>query len=380
MSKVGGAEDGRRRRTRASRGPGRVTVRDVAEAAGVSTATVTRALQGHPAVRDETRSRVEAAARQLDYQPDHIARALVTRTSSTVGMLIPSSVDSFWGEVAAGIEDSASEARYSVLFANSHSEPERERRMIEVFLAQRVAGIIIAGAAGEAASWFRGEEPGVPVVIVNWDAAFPARYLQRARTGSAQRTLQAVRAATETGASFAQVVFDDFGAAGEAVRHLMSLGHERIAFVGGEPIRPWLLRVLGFRLALQEAGLPSATIIPSPRSPEGGFHATQELLASGARDAPTAIVAHDDAVAIGVIRAAHALGIDVPRAVSVIGFDDIEMAAFSEPPLTTVRQPRREMGRLAMASILTTIRGEVAPRSTVLPGHLVLRGSTAPPP
>jgi len=214
---------GRRRRSRASAGRARVTVRDVAEAAGVSTATVTRALQGHPAVRDETRSKVEAAARRLDYRPDHIARALVTRTSSTVGMLIPSSVDSFWGEVAAGIEEVASEANYSVLFANSHSEPERERRMIEVFLAQRVAGIIIAGAAGESASWFCGEEPDVPV-IVNWDAAFPARFVTIVRTGSPQRVLEAVRAATETEPSFSQVVFDDLGAAKEVVRHLVSLG------------------------------------------------------------------------------------------------------------------------------------------------------------
>src|SRR2546426_2994910 len=108
MAMTDGSE-GRRRRRRASAGRARVTVRDVAEAAGVSTATVTRALQGHPAVRDETRTKVEAAARQLDYRPDHIARALVTRTSSTVGMLIPSSVDSFWGEVAAGSAGGASQ-------------------------------------------------------------------------------------------------------------------------------------------------------------------------------------------------------------------------------------------------------------------------------
>jgi DNA-binding LacI/PurR family transcriptional regulator len=356
-----------------------VTVRDVAEAAGVSTATVTRALQGHSAVRDETRSKVEAAARRLDYRPDRIARALVTRTSSTVGMLIPSSVDSFWGEVAAGIEETASEANYSVLLANSHSEPERERRMIEVFLAQRVAGVIIAGAAGESSSWFRGEEPDVPLVVVNWDAAFPARFVTLVRTGAPQRVLAAVRAATVTGASFVQIVFDDFGAAQEVVRHLVSLGHERIAFVGAEPIRPSLLRVLGFRSALSEAGLAPGAIVSSPRSPEGGFRATQELLASSPDDVPTAIVAYDDATAIGVIRAVHALGIEVPGTLSVIGFDDIEMAAFSEPPLTTIRQPRREMGRMAMRSILSSIRGEPPRPSSALPGKLVLRRSTAPP-
>ena len=370
---------GRRRRRRASAGRARATVRDVAEAAGVSTATVTRALQGHPAVRDETRRKVEAAARRLDYRPDHIARALVTRTSSTVGMLIPSSVDSFWGEVAAGIEEAASEANYSVLFANSHSQPKRERRMIEVFLAQRVAGIIIAGAAGESASWFCGEEPDVPVVIVNWDAAFPARFVPIVRTGSPQRVLKAVRAATETDASFSQIAFDDLGGAQQVVRHLVSLGHERIAFVGAEPIRPSLLRVLGFRSALLEAGLPLGAIVSSPRSPEGGFQATQDLLTSPPDDLPTAIVAYDDATAIGVIRAVHAHGIDVPGAMSVIGFDDIEMAAFSEPPLTTIRQPRREMGRMAMASILSSIRGGPPQRSSVLLGELVLRRSTGPP-
>jgi DNA-binding LacI/PurR family transcriptional regulator len=281
--------------------------------------------------------------------------------------------------VAADIEETASEADYSVLFANSHSEPERERRMIEVFLAQRVAGVIIAGAAGEAGSWFSGEEPDVPVVIVNWDAAFPARFVTLVRSGSPQRILEAVRAATVTGASFSQIVFDDFGAAQEVVRHLVELGHQRIAFVGAEPIRPSLLRVLGFRSALREAGLPPGAIVSSPRSPEGGLQATQELLASPSDDAPTAIVAYDDATAIGVIRAVHASGIDVPGHLSVIGFDDIEMAAFSEPPLTTIRQPRREMGRMAMASILSSIRGEPPRRSSALAGELVLRRSTAPP-
>jgi DNA-binding LacI/PurR family transcriptional regulator len=174
-------------------------------------------------------------------------------------------------------------------------------------------------------------------------------------------------------------VFDDLGAAKEVVRHLVSLGHERIAFVGAEPIRPSLLRVLGFRSVLLEAELPPGAIVSSPRSPEGGFQATQDLLASPPDDAPTAIVAYDDATAIGVIRAVHAHGIEVPGVLSVIGFDDIEMAAFSEPPLTTIRQPRREMGRMAMASILSSIRGEPPQRSSVLPGELVLRRSTGPP-
>ena len=353
-----------------------VTIVDVARLAAVSPATVTRVLQGRSSVRPETRRRVEEAIEALDYRPDHIARALVTRSSATVGMLLPSSGDSFWGEVAAGIEERASEAGFSVLFANAHGSAARELAMIELFLAKRVDGIIIAGAAGDPGAWFGRGALDVPVVLVNWDAAFHPQDVEAAQVLPPGGMAATIAAEAARRGGFSHIAFDDVGASRMLVDHLVGLGHERIAFVGGIPIRPSLLRLLGFRQALEEAGLRPGPVVACEETLEAGRDAAGALL--GRPGAPTAIVAYSDLVAIGVIRGAHALGVRVPEDVSVVGYDDIEVAAFVEPPLTTVRQPKREMGRRAMEWILRGLSGGRVPDHETLPGQLVVRSSTGP--
>lgn len=353
-----------------------VTIKDVARLAGVSPATVTRVLQGGGAVRTETRRRVQDAIRVLGYRPHHIARALVTRSSDTVGLLLPSSGDSFWGEVAAGIEERAWEDGYSVLFANAHGNPERELRALELFLSKWVDGMIITGAAGDPRTWFRRAEPQVPVVLVNWDTRFRPQDVDAAMLLPPDEMAAAV--AAEAGSrGFGHIAFDDVGAARLVVEHLLALGHTDIAFVGGIPIRPALLRILGFRQALEEAERPPGPIVACDETLEAGFAATRRLLSEP--DPPTAIVAYSDVVAIGAMRAAHSLGIEVPGTLSIVGFDDIEIAGFVEPPLTTVRQPKREMGRRAMNRILDQLEGREVPEHETLPGHLVVRSSTGSP-
>lgn len=349
------------------------TIKEVARLSGVSPATVTRVMQRRASVREETRRRVEQAVEALRYRPDHIARALVTRTSRTIGLLLPSSGDSFWGEVAAGIEDRAFEAEYSVLFANAHGSVAREADMIELFMGKRVDGIVIAGATGDPRSWLEGRVPDVPVVLVNWDAAFRPQDLRAVTVLPPEEMVEAVKA--EAGArGFSHIAFDDVAAAGVAVDHLVELGHTRIAFLGGAPIRPALLRILGFRMALERAGLGPGPIVPCGETLEAAREATREILSAG--DSVTAIVAYSDVVAIGAMRAAHALGIHVPQKLSVVGIDDIEVAAFVEPPLTTIRQPKRRMGREAMEWILDQLAGGLVHRHETLPGVLVVRSST----
>jgi DNA-binding LacI/PurR family transcriptional regulator len=328
-------------------------------------------------VRPETRLRVEEAVRVLEYRPDHIARALVTRSSDTIGLLLPSSGDSYWGEIAAGIEERASEAGLSVLFANAHGNADREMAMIELFRAKRVDGIIIAGATGEPGTWFGRRGPDVPVVLVNSDARVRPGDLEAAQVLTPEVFLASIAGQMDaTVAGFSHIAFDDVGAARLAVQHLLDLGHEALAFVGGEAIRPAVLRILGFRLALLQAGLSPVRVETSAQTLEGGRLAATELLSNRVR--PTAVVAYSDVVAIAVIRAAHVLGLRTPEDVSVIGFDDIDVAAFVEPPLSTIRQPKRSMGRQAMDALLEALAGASQPRRLTIEGELVARSSTGP--
>jgi DNA-binding LacI/PurR family transcriptional regulator len=355
--------------------PRQVTIKDVARLSGVSPATVTRVMQGRNSVREETRRRVEEAVDALGYRPDHIARALVTRSSRTIGLLLPSSGDSFWGEVAAGIEERASEDGYSVIFANAHGSPLRESQMIDLFVDKRVDGIVIAGATGDPRTWLAGRVPRSPVVLVNWDAAFGTQDLAAATLLPVEEMIVALTAEVG-GRGMSHIAFDDLGAGAAAVDHLVKLGHTEIAFLGGTPIRPALLRILGFRRALERAGLPPGRIVPSGETLDAARDAARALLA--ADDGPTAIVAYSDVVAIGAMRAAHTLGVHVPRDLSVVGIDDIDVSAYVEPPLTTIGQPKRRMGKEAMEWILRQLIGESVPPHDTLPGALIERSSTGP--
>jgi len=358
-----------------------VTIKDVAAASGVSPATVTRVLNDRAPVRPATQERVRHAISTLGYRPDSIARALVTRSTNTVGVLVPSSGDSFWGEVVAAIERRATEDGFSVLLANAHGDPKSEVRAIDLFLSRQVDGIIATSTPGtprDAHAWFPdGKLPPRPIVRINWDVAFGSKELAAAHRGSVKKLKSSIDQVVRA-SMFEEVIFDDFRGAFEATRHLLSLGHRRIAFVGLTSLRPSLLRYLGFREALKEMGLTPWMTVECRGTLDSARAAAIEAMSS-ATDLPTAIIAYDDIAAIGVIRGLYVLGLNVPSDVSVVGFDDIEWADFIEPPLTTMRQPKMDMGRLAMEIVLRH-RGERSSRKIhPLAGRLIVRSSTAPP-
>jgi LacI family transcriptional regulator, galactose operon repressor len=354
--------------------PARPTIDDVARAAGVSTATVTRALQGHPHVRAATRARVEAAVGSLGYVPHLGARALATRSSQTIGLLVPSSADGFWGEVAEGLEERAAQAGFSTLLATSRGDADRERALIRLFLGKRVDGIVVGSAAGSA--WLADAGGSRPLVFVDWQAPLGEDLLESARTGPVEQVLAAIDRRLP-GASFTDVRTDDLAAAADAARHLLALGHRTIAYAGLRPVRASLLRLLGVRVALAEAGLRPTAVIDAPASLDGGRSAGADLLRDAA--GTSAVVAFDDMIAVGIMRAVHAAGLLVPRDLSVVGFDDVAVAAFVEPPLTTVRQHKSELGATAVEVILAALAGAPGPARTVLPGTLIVRDSTAAP-
>jgi DNA-binding LacI/PurR family transcriptional regulator len=350
-----------------------VTIKDVAQLSGVSAATVTRALQGHPRVLPATRARVEDAARKLGYRPDHAARTLVTGVSRTLGLLVPTIRDQYWAEVAAGIEPRAAAEGYAVLIASGYGDPVRAEHMLEVFLGNRVDGLVVTTSAGVAEPRL-GQAMGLPAVVVGLDPPVESLELEGARSAP-------VAALIETGqrrrlsARLSHVGFDDVNGGELAARHLIELGHRRIAFLGGPPTLATILRIAGVRLVLEPAGVSLSSVWLGGDTVEQGRAAALDLL--GRRHELTAVVAFNDLVAVGVLRAARALGIDVPGELSVVGFDDVPLAALVEPALTTVRAPKREMGARATQLLFDHMRHDAPVRWELLPGSLVTRDSTA---
>lgn len=361
---------------RKRRAPGTVTIKEIAALSKVSSATVTRALQGHPRVRPETRARVQEAADALGYRPNHVARTLATGASKTIGLLLPSIGDRYWGEVVAGIEEGADQAGFSVLLATSKGDTARGRRMLDVLLAKRVDGILVASRRDVEEALEQAPLP-VPLVRIGPDSELDSADLAAACDLPPRELAPWLARRGLDRPPEGVTAFDDVDAATIAVEHLAGLGHRRIAFVGASTRLSAALRVVGFRDAAGRVGAESAEVVSSPDSLEESDRASRALLSGPQR--PTAVVAYDDMVAIGVIRAAHALGLSVPEQLSVVGIDDIDVAAFMEPPLTTVRQPKHELGRRAADALLTVLRGGTMPAGQALQGDLMLRGSTAPP-
>jgi DNA-binding LacI/PurR family transcriptional regulator len=360
---------------RAAPEPGTVTLADVARLAGTSPATVTRALHGHPRVLPSTRARVEGAAVSLGYVPHLGARALAKRSTETIGLLMPTTADGFWGEVAAGLEQRAMSRGYSTLIATSHNDARREFGMLELFLGKRVDGIVVGSAAAMPTAWFPASRPSTPIVLLSWNTPYDAsldELVQREPTAAAvQRVMSG---ANDT--PYRHIATDDATGTADAVKHLLELGHRSIAFAGLAPIRPSLLRFLGLRTVLEEHGLEPAAAVECPLTLEGGQRAGREIAAM--RPRPTAIVAYDDMVAVGIIRAVHAAGLRVPEDISVAGFDDVEVAALIEPPLTTVRQAMPELGSVAVDTIFSLLEGTAVEQGPLLRAELVVRESTGP--
>lgn len=354
-----------------------VTIRDVAALSGVSLATVTRTFQGSPRVRPETSARVLESAKRLGYRPDSIARTLVTGTSQTIGVLIPSLTEPYWAEIADAIEQGAAELGYSVLLASSQHRPDHEQKVLEMLFSKRVDGIIVGAVSGDPDRWPRSERR-MPIVMLEWDSMPQWDLLEALSQGPLTRRLRGLPQETAAGEWFAHVSTDDAAGGAQIVAHLLDLGHTRFAFLVCPPVRSYLLRLLGMRLTLEEAGLPLEAVIPTTDTFEGGYDTATRLLTE--RPAPTALVCGSDAVAVGAIKAAHELGAKVPADVSIAGYDDIELAAYVDPPLTTLRNPMRELGQSALDLLLRARAGEQGPISHRLAGDLVIRDSTGPAP
>jgi LacI family transcriptional regulator len=330
-----------------------VTRNDVARLAGVSPALVSYVLNNGPRpVSEKTRLRVEKAIRELDYQPSAVARNLRLQRTSTLGLILPDTQNPYYSEVTRGIERIAFEKDYIVILCHSGYSLERELQYVDALRMQRVAGVIWIPATASLEPYNRLVRFGVPTVLL--DRFIPDQNLPA-------------------------VVADNFRGGYLATQHLIQLGHERIATI----TRPITLshshgRIKGYIAALNEAGISmdECLIVPGGYWFENGRAAFERLIAL--KDPPTALFAYNDIMAIGALRAAQQHGLKIPDDFSIVGFDNIPEADFTSPSLTTISQPKFDMGRTGTEWLLKIISKESSPMEEVPPldVELIVREST----
>lgn len=331
----------------------RVTISDVARAAGVSKQTVSRVLNDRAELSPDTRERVLHVIRELGYRPNVAARSLLSGRSFTLGLVIPDLKNPFCVDIADGVQAAAREAEYHVLLYDTSESVELEAQSVRLLHERRVDGIILCSSRlpdDRLAELIQGVGP---VVLVNRWANAPD--------------------VTQIGADYVQ-------GASLATRHLLELGHRRIGVLTlAVETANSQAKLRGYQEAMQQAGLAvtPSLVARTTNSTEGGVAGADWLLDQA--DPPTAIVSYGDAVAIGVLHACHRRGLRVPEDVAVIGFGGSEITAFLEPPLSTVQIENRAMGYQAVRLLLDRVGAPAAAASLVrTEPRLVVRASTAP--
>jgi LacI family transcriptional regulator len=332
------------------------TIRDVARLAGVSVSTVSAALNDKPIVKSSTKQRVQEAAAKLNYRPNAIARSLVTNESRLVGLVVPDMADPYFPAIAAGIDEVASRLGYTVILANTLRDAKRETEQIKVLMERRVDGLVFAGGGTVGAQGWLGSVAGnIGIVVID---------------------------RPELAFSYPSITIDNVRGAEKATRYLIELGHEVIGFVGG-PVDSHVSeeRLQGYRLALQDSGLyySEELVVHGDFTPKGGWVAMEELLSRQELDAPlTAVFVANDQMAIGAMHGARLSGKEIPRDMSIIGFDDIDLAAVVEPPLTTMAVPTQDIGKTAMEMLAKYLNeGALEQDRILLQPKLIQRGSCA---
>lgn len=335
-----------------------VSIADIARAAGVSHTTVSRALRESTLISTDTREHIQRLAREMGYTPNAIAQSLQTRQTRTLGLVVTSIADPFIGDVAKGIEEIARAAGFSVLLSISHNVPDEEMAIIETFHRRRVDGILIESSRISSNYQSRLDLIRVPTVLINSQAESQAEMLH-------------------------WVSVDDYSGAKMATEHLLQLGHRAIGYLGvSNRPRSNQQRRQGYQQALAAAGVSAQdawiAIIPGKDTPhEEDVALGQTYLPTLLEAGVTAIFCYNDMIAIGVLMACRDLGIAVPEMLSIVGFDDIKLANYMVPQLTTVRQPQVQLGHLATQVLLDLLHNRPGKNHTLLP-TFVERASTAP--
>jgi DNA-binding LacI/PurR family transcriptional regulator len=321
----------------------------VAERAGVSKSLVSLVMRGSPHVSERRRQAVLQAARELGYRPNAVARSLVEGRTRLIGALVADLHNPFFAEFLDGLQESLHGANLRMIVGSGRWDPMFEAEAVDAFLEMRVDGLVLLSVVPDSLT---DAAASVPIVIVG-----------------------------ERDVSGVDIVVDDDELGGRlAVDHLVELGHQRIAHIEGAPSTTARYRRAGYEQAMSHHGLSTHIVVePGDFTEEGGYRAARSLLYRVPR--PTAIFAPNDLVAIGALSAADEVGLRVPADLSIVGYDNTHLAAIRHISLTTVDQPRRDMGRVAAELLCTRIDDLLRkPRQALVVPHLVTRATTGPVP
>ncbi|MGD2144870.1 MAG: LacI family DNA-binding transcriptional regulator [Anaerolineae bacterium] len=328
------------------------TIRDVAERAEVAPITVSRVINNAGYVSQETRERVEAAIAELGYVPNVLARSLRSKRTKTLALVVTDITNPFFTTVARGVEDTASAADFNVIFCNTDESETEQDKYLRVLLQKQVDGVLLVPARSTREPIELIQEQGTPVVVL--DRRIP------------EAQVDVVRGDSEGGAY-------------QLTRHLLSLGHRRIAVLTGpRRVSTAQDRVIGYRRAMSEVGLDSEseTVLYGEFTRASGYEMAQRVLKKSPR--PTALFAGNNFIAIGALSASRDTGLEVPEDVALVGFDDLPSTLILDPFLTAACQPAYEMGQRATELLLSRLSEDTsdAYQDIVLPVELTVRGSS----
>ncbi|BAU87101.1 lacI family transcriptional regulator [Streptomyces laurentii] len=324
------------------------SIKDVAAAAGVSVATVSRVLNDHPSVSDDARTRVQAAVETLGYRPNAVARSLRTHETRTLGLVISDVVNPYFAHLARSVEEEARELGYSVIIGNADERPDLQDHHVRTLLDRRIDGLLVSPTDGGSPLMLNAATNGTPMVFVDrWIAGVD---------------VPVVRA-------------DGRAAVHDLVAHLHALGHRRLAIIAGPAATTTgSERVESFRAAMSEYGLPlpDAYIGQGDFQAESGRRATERFL--DLAEPPEVVFAADNLMALGALDAIRARGLRIPDDIALAAFDDIPWFVHTDPAITVISQPTAELGRAAVRALVDRVEGRAA-ASVTLPARLVVRRS-----
>ena len=326
------------------------TIRDVAELAGVHPSTVSRVINDDSRISEKTKNKVLLIIKKLGYTPNAIARGLKTKRTHTLGMLIPDITNPFFAEIARGVEDAANKNNFNVILCNTDDKLKKERTYLEILRGKRVDGLILGTAHIKDKSILELEKKKFPYILVS-------------------RNIE--------GLDKNCVIVDDVAGGIMVTEYLIKLGYRKIAHITGPlTVRAAINRLEGYKFALEKYQIEyhEELVEEGDFRIKGGYQAMKKFLELP--EPPTAIFAANDLLALGAIQAIQKKKYHIPEDFCIIGFDDIRLASFVYPPLTTIRQPMLEMGALAVKMLLRIIEeGEFNQRKIVLKSKLIIRES-----